>query len=265
MSTPKTNLNRADMELPRTPRELCDWVDSKAIELSKTSEGKAYARSGRLLPKKLWEEVRPLGLFALHRYGNEGVKCTPNLTNANYDGKIEFSGSATPPVYVEMTYAKNGQDERLRLEVLAKDGNVNILGKITTSGTKASGRTIEVEDEAVDHTEVRQTALDLVKERLAKKYNKQYGKNHILVVIVDDYLPFRTDEDKEVLTRYTQAALLELKPDVGAVYLLGSSGAYCVRVSGEISHGAPADATGIQGACFDITVLAKNKLGSPIS
>lgn len=234
MSAPETILNLADMQLSRTPRELCDWVNSRAVELSKTSEGKEYARSGKQLPKKFWEEVRPLGLFALCCYGEEGVRCTPNLTNDNYDGKIEFSDPATPSVYIEMTYAKNGQDERLRLEVLSKEGNANAFGKITVSGTKVSGRTIEVENEAADHTKVRQTALDLVKECLAGKCKKQYGKNHILVVIVDDFLPFRADEDKEVLMRYTQATLLELKPDVGAVYLLGSSGSYCERVSGEI-------------------------------
>lgn len=61
MSHPETILNRADMELSRTPRELCDWVGAKAEELSKTAEGKVYARSGKLLPKKLWEEIRPLG------------------------------------------------------------------------------------------------------------------------------------------------------------------------------------------------------------
>ncbi len=234
MSAPETILNRTDMKLSRTPRELCDWVDSKAVELSKTKEGKEYARSGALLPKKLWEEVRPLGLFALCRYGDTGVRCTPNLTNDNYDGKIEFSDSAASPVYIEMTYAKNGQDERLRLKMLTKEGNVNALGKITVSGTKASGQTIKVENEAVDHTDVRRVALDLVKERLDGKCNKQYGKDHILVVIVDDYLPFRTDDDKEVLMRYTQAALSGLNLNVGAVYLLGSSGAYCARVSGEI-------------------------------
>ena len=88
--------------------------------------------------------------------------------------------------------------------------------------------------EAVDHTDVRRAALDLVKERLDGKCNKQYGNDHILVVIVDDYLPFRTDDDKELLMRYTQAALSGLNLNVGAVYLLGSSGAYCARVSGEI-------------------------------
>lgn len=132
------------------------------------------------------------------------------------------------------SYAKEGYDERLRLKALTKDGNVNALGRITVSGTKASGQTITVENEAVDHTEVREAALKLVGKRLCGKNNKQYGKYHILVVVVDDYLPFRTDEDKEVLMSYTQAALAEPSLNVGAVYLLGSSGRYCARVTGAI-------------------------------
>ena len=227
-------LQRTDMEVSRSPRELCDWVDSKASELCQTKEGKAYARSGAILPKKFWEEIRPLGLYALSQFGAERVKCTPNLTNDNYDGKIEFSDGNNPPIYVELTYAKDGYDERLRLNVLSSEGTVNALGKITVSGTKASGQTIKVENEAVDHAEVRSAALALLKDRLAGKSNKQYGQNHVLVVVVDDYLPFRTDEDKEILMQHAQCIGVNLKLDFGAVYLLGSSGKYCARVMGEI-------------------------------
>lgn len=234
MNTVEAILQRADMEVPRNPRELCDWVNSKASELSQTKEGKAYARSGATLPKKLWEEIRPLGLFALSRYGVEGVRCTPNLSNDNYDGTIEFSDPSLPPTHVELTYAKDGYDERLRLNVLNSEGSVNALGKITVSGTKASGQRIEVENEAVDHTEVRYAALALFKDRLAGKSNIQYGRNHVLVVVVDDYLAFRTEEDKEVLMRHAQTIIPDMKLDFGAVYLVGASGEYCARVLGEI-------------------------------
>ena len=222
------------MQIPRNPRELCDWVESKASELCRTKEGKAYARSGAPLPKKLWEEIRPLGLFALSRYGVEGVRCTPNLSNDNYDGTIEFSDPSLPPIHVELTYAKDGYDERLRLNVLTSEGSVNALGKITVSGTKASGQSIEVENEAVDHTEVRHAALALLKDRLAGKSNKQYGRNHVLVVVVDDYLAFRMEEDKEALMKHAQAIIPDMKLDFGAVYLVGASGEYCARVLGEI-------------------------------
>ncbi len=232
MSDVEVILQRADMEVPRSPRELCDWVDSRASELSKTRKGKAYARSGAILPKKLWEEVRPLGLFALCRYGAEGVRCTPNLSNDNYDGKIEFLDAPVPPVYVEFTYAKDGHDERLRLKVLSSEGSVNAAGKITVSGTKASGQSIKVENEEVDHVDVRNAALALLKDRLAGKTNKHYGRNHVLVVVVDDYLPFRTEEDQEVLMKQVQSIVSDMKLDFGAVYLLGSSGKYCARVIG---------------------------------
>lgn len=224
-------LQRADMEVQRSPRELCDWVDTKASELSQSKEGKAYARSGAMLPKKLWEEIRPLGLFALSRYGAEGVKCTPNLSNDNYDGKIEFADPSVPPIYVELTYAKDGHDERLRLGFLSSEGSVNALSKkITVPGTKAS----VFENEAVDHIDVRSAALMRLKDRLAGKSNKHYGRNHVLVVVVDDHLLFRTEEDKEVLVRYAQSTVPDLKLDFGAVYLVGASGKYCARVLGEI-------------------------------
>ena len=230
MSAVESILQRDDMEVPRKPRELCDWINSKASELSQTSERKAYARSGAILPKKFWEEIRPLGLFALSRYGADVVTCIPNLSNDNYDGTIEFSDSSILPIYVEITYAKDGHDERLRLNVLTSKGSVNALGKITVSGTKASGQSIEVKDEVIEHTEVRNAALALLKNRLIGKSNKQYGQNHVLVVVVDDYLAFRTEEDKEVLLRHAQAIIPVMKLDFTAVYLLGSSGEYCAHV-----------------------------------
>src|SRR6266480_547090 len=201
MSSIDTILQRPDMEISRTPQELCDWVNSKASELSETAEGKRYARSGALLPKKLWEEIRPLGLFAQCLYGQRtDVKCAPNLTNDNYDGRIDFDDASIPSIRVEVTYAKDGYDEHLRLEVLTAEGSVNALGKVKVSGTKASGRrSIEVENEAVNHADTRRKALELLKERMAGKSGKTYGDNHVLVVVVDDYLSFRTEEDKAVL------------------------------------------------------------------
>lgn len=236
MSSVDTILQRADMEMTRTPQALCDWVDSKASELSKTDEGKHYARSGALLPKKLWEEVRPLGLFALRRYGpRSDVKCTPNLTNNNYDGRIEFDDTSNPTIYVEVTYAKDGYDERWRLEVLGEKGSVNALGRISTSGTKASGRrSIEVQDEAVDHEETRCKSLKILRERITGKTSKTYGPDYVLIIVVDDYLPFRTEDDRAILMERAKSFVESAELNFGAVYLLGSSGNYLSSVYGEI-------------------------------
>ncbi len=228
-------LQPAEMIIPRSPRELNDWVDLKASELSESEEGRRYARSGKLLPKKLWEEIRPLGIFSNARYGPDSVICTPNLDNDNYDGKIEIKSKPASTFFVEITYAKDGYDERLRLDVLNKDGSVNAVGKVTVSGTKASGsQIVDIENEAVNHEEIRDSALKIIEERIQGKSEKKYGPNHILVIVFDDYIPFRTDEDKEVLSKFASDTLAKYTLDFGAVYLLGSSGDYCNRINGEI-------------------------------
>lgn len=235
MCTIEAILQAAEMVVPRSPRELCEWVHSKASELSESEEGKRYARSGKLLPKKLWEEVRPLGLFALARYGSDGVMCTPNLDNNNYDGRIDLRSAPVSTIFVEITYAKDGYDERLRLDVLNREGSVNALGEVVVSGTKASGRqNISVANEAVKHVDTRSSALAILEERIKAKSEIAYGPNHVLVVVVDDYIPFRTEEDKSVLMGFTEDILSRATLDFGAVYILGSSGEFCARVGGEI-------------------------------
>lgn len=228
MSSVNTILQQVDMETTRTPSALCDWVDSKTSELSETNDGKPFACSGAPLPKKLWEEIRPLGLFALHRYGSRNdVKCTPNLSNENHDGKIDFDDSSIPSVYVEITYAKDGYDESLRSEVLSENGSVNASGRISKSGTKASGRRkVDVENECVDHQETRGRALEIVRERIVNKSNKTYGPNHVLVVVIDDYLPFRTEDDRKILIECAKSIIDNVKLDFGEIVLLGSSGNY---------------------------------------
>ncbi|UVT15756.1 MAG: hypothetical protein H8K04_18455 [Nitrospira sp.] len=236
MNDIETILQWPDMETSRTPQELYDWVNSKSSELSETAEGKRYARSGALLPKKLWDEIRPLGLFAYCLYGQRtDVKCTPSLTNDNYDGRIDFCDSSMPSIYVEVTYAKDGYEEHLRLEVLTAKGSVNALGKVSKSGTKASGnRTVEVENEAVKHDETRSKALEIVKTRIHGKSGKQYGPNHVLVIVVDDYLAFRRENDRVVLVEFVKPIVKSVQLDFRAVFVLGATGNYLDCVYGEL-------------------------------
>ena len=228
MSNIDTILQQIHMETTRTPGELCDWVNSKTSALSETNEGKRFARSGATLPKKLWEEIRPLGLFAFSRYGlRRDVKCTPNLNSENYDGRIDFDDISIPSIYVEITYTNDGHGETLRLEILSANGTVNLSGRISTSGTKASGRqTVHVENEFVDHLETRGRALEIVRERIVNKSNKTYEPNYILVVVIDDYLSFRTEDDRAVLVEYVKSVIDNVRLDFGEVVLLGSSGNY---------------------------------------
>lgn len=230
----ETILRQVDMEVARTPSDLRDWVESKAEELCQTKEGRQYARSGESLPKKLWEELRPFGLFAFFRYrSRKDVRCTPNLGNENFDGRIDFDDSTMPSVYVEITYAKDGRDESLRFEVMNQTGSVNLLGAISVSGTKVAGsRRILVENEMVDHKETLEGAIKIVCERIVGKSRRTYGPNYELVVVIDDYLPFRTEEDRRILEDRARATINCADLDFGKIFLLGSSGNYLKQIYG---------------------------------
>ena len=121
---PTYELEQGDMSRRRTPSELHQWVEDRCEELASSPEAKAYARQGSKLVKKLFDEIRPLALFAFKAFGNaSGTWVIPNLNNDNFDGTVEFADGRQ--LFVEITYAKDGHDDSLRMEVLAKEGHVN--------------------------------------------------------------------------------------------------------------------------------------------
>lgn len=218
-------LKHEEFEVSRTPAALKAWVDIKGEELGATSEAKAYARSGAKLPKKLYDEVRPLALFAWREFGNRNdVKVTPNLNNDNYDGVITVADQS--PLFVEITYAKDGYGESLRLEILSEQGSVYANAPISAvHGVRGSPkRQIEIPNEAVDHPDLLNLHLCHVIECLKHKANVSYGQNYVLVVVVDDYNAFLNRSDEMALDESVRALLSSLRLDFSRIVMLGASG-----------------------------------------
>lgn len=222
---PSLILARKDITLERTPDELCTWVDQKLKLFGTSRQTKEYARLGRGLSKQFFEEVLPLSLFARHLFGGRSdVHCRPNLGNQNFDAVIlDRSTTRERELFIEFTYAKDGYDESLRMKVLAESGHVSLLGKVKVTGTRAKGRKIEVDNEAVRHDVVRAKNLCLIKERAQQKAKKKYGPQHVLVVVFDDYIGIR-NEDTPILKEFVELAVISPKLDFKTFYLLGVSG-----------------------------------------
>lgn len=231
-------LKHEELEVMRTPAALKAWVDAKCEELGATPEAKAYARSGAQLPKKLYDEVRPLALFAWREFGNrDDVKVTPNLNNDNYDGVITVSGQ--PSLFVEITYAKDGYGDSLRMEVLNREGSVNAYAPIAAvHGVRGSPmRQIEIQNELVYQREVLNLHLSYVRERLKLKANTSHGQNHVLVVVVDDYRPFRSSSDEAALDEAVREIIPSLRLDFLRIVMLGATGRLFVQY--DLHHRAP--------------------------
>jgi len=216
-------LTQAQMEQPRAPGELLSWVESKGREMASTREGKTYARSRAPLPKKFCEELRPLALFAAHRYGGRSdVRLLPNLNNEGFDARITVPGEA--PAFVEITYAKDGRDEALRFEVLRRDRRVNWLAPITELPPKGRQRRVIIPNDMVPKDNTVRANLNLVASRLRGKANASYGLQYTLIVVVDDYTAFNDRQGVEILDRFVKAQISSIRLDFRELVILGASG-----------------------------------------
>jgi hypothetical protein len=190
-------------------------------ELRKTS------RSPGRLWKKYIEEILPLAHLGQHLFpGSPDVQCQPILRDSgNCDAIITFpDGSKTTSLFVEFTYAKDGHEDSLRMEVLKDKGRVNLLGKVTYSGTKKTGHHIDVEDEAVFRPSILEKHRRLIIDRVKAKSIKRYSPDHILVVVFDDYTGIRSEPEMADLKSYLASEMDLSALDFRGLYLLGSSG-----------------------------------------
>lgn len=224
---PSSILNAADMAQARSPENLRAWVVQKCEELAKLPETKAFSQSGARLPKKFHDEIYPLSVFAVREYQGRGdVLIQPNLDNDNFDATVTIPGSShTQKTFVEITCAKNGYDDSLRMEVLLKEGGVSMTGAIAKSGRRgALDRIVKVTSEAASHNETLERHLQLIETTVAAKSRVKYGPQHILLVAVDDYLALMQDSDWPQLAQRAESWVGKLELDFGRVVFVGLAG-----------------------------------------
>ena len=80
------------------------------------------------------------------------------------------------------------------------------------------------QNHAADHLKALENYFVLVAERLRAKANVQYGKSHILIVAVDDYLILSEDSDWPRFTAFADALLPKLVLDFPRVAFVGVAG-----------------------------------------
>ena len=221
-------LNAPDMTKSRTVPDFLAWMTQKEEDLSAITKAEQFI--GSPLKTRFYDEIYPLSVYVRRKYSNSpGVIITPNLNNDNFDATVTFKGLSSK-VYIEITRAKNGRDESLRMEVLARDGYVpwGDAGPIASvSGRKGTpNRVIKILPKVVDRTDELLAEHFLLVEATvkAKADGRQYGKNFILLVIVDDYDHFQADSDHAKLDGFVRSNLLCTDLDFARLIIFGISG-----------------------------------------
>lgn len=217
------------MEKERTPEELSLWWEKKQREFDSFQEGHHYAQLKKGLTGKFYDELCPLNLLANILYADKSdIGCIPNLGNDNFDAIIrDYSHSPPSDLKIEFTLAIDGYDDRLRKKYLVEHGYVSPIGPLTHTGTEKTGHKIKVEFEPVLHDDLLRKSFNIIKSRAKRKFKpKNYGKNHILVITIDDYIAprFYDQKDLEALNEFIKSDVINLPLDFRELYILGISG-----------------------------------------
>jgi len=212
-------LPKDDYLLPRTPKVLRDWVLAKCSSFRDVPESKepVLLHEGRFKP--FHEELFPLSVFAIWRYGDRGdVICTPNLDDRlDFDARIQEPGRT---VRIEITVAGHDHDQHLRMVYFLERGVVSFSGPVTVDGTKRKGRRIEVHPEAHEHTELRERHLRWIREAAMRKAGPgRYGKGYELVIAVEDW--WFTAGDVVEASNFIRRKVMTLPLPFDAIHIAG--------------------------------------------
>jgi hypothetical protein len=204
---------------PRTPKALRDWVLAKCSVFNQRPELRKPVLLHEGLFKWFLEEIYPLSVFAVHRYGDRvDVLCAPKRDQSHdVDAEINEPSRTIP---VEITSARE-PDHHLRMECLVQHHWVALTGPpLKVQGTKRTGRQIDSELESVDHRESRARYLSLIKTAAEGKAGLgRYGKNYELIIAVEDGW-FDPDDANEVVA-FIEREVLTLPLEFGAIHIVG--------------------------------------------
>jgi hypothetical protein len=203
---------------PRAPKELREWVLAKCNLFAQRPNLRepVLLRHGRF--KLFHEEIYPLSLFAVRRYGDrKDVFFVPNLDpGRDFDAQIREPSRTIP---IEITSAHDPH-EHLRMEYLIQHRYVPLTGALTVQGTKRKDRQIGVLLEYVNHEESRADHLTFIKTVAeGKKGLGRYGKNYELLIAVEDRW-FEPNDAKEI-SAFVEHEVLTLPLEFGTVHLIG--------------------------------------------
>ena len=218
-------ITKEELESPRKASEIRAWVDNKIEEIGSSDKGKYAVRFRKGLCKELTEEALPLGIFCEHYFNNsDKVTIVHNIGNQNHDATIEdLRENKTELKYLEITQTHEGEDAHLRMLKIDKDGHVNSLGTVTKQGTKQTGITIEVENEAVEHGVTFNNEAQRIRDAAKRKSGKRYPDNTGLIIICDDYIAFREKEDLDNLSQIINDDVLPMLENFSKVFIVGWS------------------------------------------
>jgi hypothetical protein len=162
-----------DIRKPRSCSDFLAFVALISRRASSTPEARALFRLESGAYKRWRDEVLPLASFCEAENLTGAAVVEIFADDGPVDAQISGWPSPTDAVKVEITRAIDGQDERLRMELLTHSGSAPGAGpirRVRTNGTNSIDAELEAESHADIVARVAKLACDAIEKKSAKAY-----------------------------------------------------------------------------------------------
>lgn len=220
-----------EMQTPRRASEMGDWLAKMSDRFGSLPAEKIEAvRLRQLGAKHYFGEAVPIARFAIEYFqSSPAVTIEHVLGNQQFDARVTDTRDPPGPVkFIEVTESVDGASEALRMEKLNREGSTPAYGRIESDGPRHRRGAIRAESIAHSHNALREAELARIREVVTAKAAKQYPEGTALVVLADDMLPLRDDEDIQALDEFANAHLLPISKQFVVLAVVGGRRLYRV-------------------------------------
>lgn len=222
----KERISQEELTKKRTPSELWNWLIQKVKQICSTDEGIQDFRLQKGLVKQLVEEIGPLAIFGMHKYGDSNqILLQPAIGDQSFDAVVtDLRTDPASQTYIEITQSHEGENDYWRRCELLKKGCVFSYAPIIKTRTKKTKMQVSIPPEATSVTERVENELKRILCAAKRKEGKDYPANTSLIIFFDDMPPFQKVIDNEKLDGFVNEKILNLDLRFFTLYLVGSIG-----------------------------------------
>jgi hypothetical protein len=217
-------VSQEELTKERTPSELWNWLIQKVKQICSSDEGMKDFRLQKGLVKQFVEEIGPLAIFGMHKYGdNNQIRLKPVIGNQPYDAVVtDLRNNPPSQTYIEITQSHEGENDYWRRCELLKKGYVFSHAPVIKTDTKKTKMQVSIPPEATSVEERVKSELERILAAAKGKEGKDYPANTSLIILFDDTPPFQEVVDNKKLDNFVNKNILNLDLRFSALYLVGS-------------------------------------------
>lgn len=213
-----------EIQRDRTPVMFGEWFDAflEKTRVDRSNREQILLRQG--IAKPVYEEVFPLYRLLNHKRTEWADRKFRNVLGSQPYDAIVTDPSRGSTSFMEITVADVDQAETIRMEEFARVGRVPALAPVSWSGTRRSGRQVQISEDMLLHDDVVAKKKGQLIAAVERKCRHEYRGDTALLIYFDDYTAFGDANGLPVMDDVLRSVREVWRTKFSALYIVGASG-----------------------------------------